>query len=134
VTDPGVGSETALSRWIAELTPLAFVAWLCFRGIGTIIMVPIAEELAFRGYLYRVVIARPFESVDLKAFSMRALIVSSVLFGMMHDRWMAAALAGALYALLMCWRGRLSDAITAHMTTNAVIFAWAVATGQWSLL
>lgn len=133
-TDPGAGSETALSRWIAELTPLAFVVWLCFRGIGTIVMVPVAEELAFRGYLYRVLIARPFEDVDLKAFSMRALIISSALFGLMHDRWLAGALAGALYALLMCRNGRLSDAIAAHMATNGIIFGWAITTGQWSLL
>jgi membrane protease YdiL (CAAX protease family) len=57
-----------------------------------------------------------------------------VLFGLMHDRWLAAALAGALYAMLMCRRGRLSDAIAAHMATNAVIFGWAIAAGQWSLL
>ena len=133
-TDPGAGVSSPLAGWIAQLTPLAFVVWLVFRGIGTIVMVPIAEELAFRGYLYRLLISSRFENVDLKVLSGRALIVSSVLFGLMHDRWLAAALAGALYALLMCRRGRLSDAIAAHMATNAVIFGWAIATGQWSLL
>jgi exosortase E/protease (VPEID-CTERM system) len=133
-TDPGSGSHTALGGWLAQLTPLTFAGWLCLRGIGTVVMVPIAEELAFRGYLYRLLISSRFEDVDLRAFSMRALIISSVLFGFMHDRWLAAAAAGVLYALLMCRKGRLSDAIAAHAATNAVIFAWAVAAGDWSLL
>jgi exosortase E/protease (VPEID-CTERM system) len=133
-TDPGAGNNPPLAGWLAQLTPLAFVAWLVFRGIGTIVMVPIAEELAFRGYVYRLLIPSRFENIDLKTFSTRALIISSVLFGLMHDRWLAAALAGALYALLMCRKGRLSDAVAAHMATNAVIFGWAIAAGQWSLL
>jgi CAAX prenyl protease-like protein len=97
-------------------------------------MVPIAEELAFRGYLYRVIISTRFEEVDFRTFSWVALIVSSVLFGFMHDRWLSAAFAGAVYALLMCRSGQISDAIAAHMVTNAVVFGWAVALHQWSLL
>lgn len=133
-TDPGAGSHTPLEQSLSELSPIAVVLWLAFRGIGTIIMVPIAEELAFRGYLYRVLQAAKFETVDFRAFGLIALIVSSSLFGLMHDRWLAAALAGALYALLMVRSGRISDAVAAHMTTNAIIFAWAVVAGQWSLL
>ncbi|CCB66933.1 putative CAAX prenyl protease-related protein [Hyphomicrobium sp. MC1] len=133
-TDPGAGSHTPLEQSLSEFSPILVALWLAFRGIGTIIMVPIAEELAFRGYLYRVLQAAKFETVDFRAFGLVALVVSSSLFGLMHDRWLAAALAGALYALLMIRRGRIGDAITAHMTTNAVIFAWAVVAGQWSLL
>jgi hypothetical protein len=29
---------------------------------------------------------------------------------------------------------RLSDAVVAHMTSNAIIFAWAIAAAQWTLL
>ncbi|MBS0249910.1 MAG: exosortase E/protease, VPEID-CTERM system [Proteobacteria bacterium] len=133
-TDPGAGSHTPLEHSLSEFSPIALGLWLAFRGVGTIIMVPIAEELAFRGYLYRVLQGAKFETVDFRAFGLVALIVSSSLFGLMHDRWLAAALAGALYALLMVRSGRISDAIAAHMTTNAVIFAWAVVAGQWSLL
>lgn len=133
-TDPGAGSHTPLEQSLSEFSPVALGLWLAFRGVGTIIMVPIAEELAFRGYLYRVLQAAKFEAVDFRAFGLVALIVSSSLFGLMHDRWLAAALAGALYALLMVRSGRISDAIAAHMATNAIIFVWAVAAGQWSLL
>ena len=133
-TDSNSITEAPLGSWLAQLTPVAFVAWLIVRAIGSIFMVPIAEELAFRGYLYRVIISTRFEEVDFRTFSWVALIVSSVLFGFMHDRWLSAAFAGAVYALLMCRSGQISDAIAAHMVTNAVVFGWAVALHQWSLL
>jgi membrane protease YdiL (CAAX protease family) len=52
----------------------------------------------------------------------------------MHQRWIAAFLAGAVYALLMYRSKRLSDAIAAHVASNAAIMVWAVAAQQWSLL
>jgi exosortase E/protease (VPEID-CTERM system) len=133
-TDARAGEVTPLATWATETTPLVLAVWLVFRAVGTIVMVPIAEELAFRGYLYRLMFSVQFEKVDPRSFGIVALIVSSLLFGLMHERWLSGALAGLLYALLMIRSGRLSDAIAAHMTTNAVIFAWAVAAGQWSLL
>ncbi len=133
-TDPGAGTRTALEASLSEFTPIALILWLAFRAIGTIVIVPIAEELAFRGFLYRVLFSSRFETIDFRAFGIVALLLSSALFGLMHDRWLAAFLAGLLYALIMIYRGRLSDAIAAHMTTNAVIFAWAISAGQWSLL
>jgi exosortase E/protease (VPEID-CTERM system) len=133
-TDPGVGAGMPLETSLSELTPIAFVAWLVFRAVGTVVMVPVAEELAFRGYFYRVMFSSRFETVDFRSFGFVALVLSAGLFGLMHDRWLAASLAGLLYGLVMIRSGRISDAIAAHMTTNAVIFAWAVAAGQWSLL
>ena len=53
---------------------------------------------------------------------------------MMHQRWIAAAIAGALYALLVYRSNRLSDAIAAHAASNLIIFIWAVAADQWTLL
>ena len=52
----------------------------------------------------------------------------------MHERWLAACLAGAIYAMLMYRTKRLSDPIVAHMASNAAIAVWAIAAQQWSLL
>jgi membrane protease YdiL (CAAX protease family) len=46
----------------------------------------------------------------------------------------AAALAGAVYAVLLYRTNKLSDPIAAHMASNAVIVFWAIAAQQWSLL
>ena len=63
-----------------------------------------------------------------------AFIGLTVALGLMHERWLAACLAGAIYALLMYRTKRLSDPIAAHMASNAVISVWAIAAQQWSLL
>ncbi|MCG8441348.1 MAG: exosortase E/protease, VPEID-CTERM system, partial [Caulobacterales bacterium] len=134
-TEPrGGGAGAELGAWLESLSAPALLAWLALRFAGTALLVPIAEELAFRGYLHRRLIAREFETAAPGAFSWLALIVTAALFGAFHARWLSAALAGACYTLLLCRRGRLSDAVGAHMVTNAVIFAWAVAAEDWALL
>ena len=133
-TSPSTDAGEALGIWLSQIGPELAIAWLLVRGIGTIALVPIAEELAFRGFLDRRLIGRDFHLIGPTAFSWLALVVSSLLFGALHDRWLAGALAGAIFALVMLRSGRLGDAILAHATANALIFAWALAFRQWSLI
>jgi len=133
-TDPGRGEPSDLGAWLSGLAPAAALFWIAMRVFGTIILVPIAEELAFRGYLHRKLIADRFEGVAEGAFSWKALIISSVLFAFLHDRWLAGGLAGAAFAVALYRSGRITGAILAHMSANAVIAFWAIVFGQWSLL
>jgi exosortase E/protease (VPEID-CTERM system) len=126
------------SGWPAALTqaPVGWSAlWLCFRFGGYILMAPLAEELAFRGYLIRRLTAADFQSVQPGRFSWFSFILSSVLFGAMHGRWwLAAMLSGMLFALALRRGGRLIDAVAAHAATNALIVGYVLTTGHWSLL
>jgi exosortase E/protease (VPEID-CTERM system) len=133
-TDPDKGVEMPLGIWLASLPAWLAVVWLALRAFGSVLLVPVAEELAFRGYLHRVLISARFERVGTGEYRLLAFIGSSLAFGLMHQRWLAAFLAGAVYALLMYRTKRLSDPIAAHISSNAVIMLWAVAAGQWSLL
>jgi exosortase E/protease (VPEID-CTERM system) len=133
-TDPGKSLDTPLGAWIASLPAWLAAIWLGLRALGSIVLVPVAEELAFRGYLSRALISIRFERVGIGEFRWLAFIGSSVAFGVMHQRWVAACLAGAVYALLMYRTKRLSDPIAAHMASNAAIMGWAVAVQQWSLI
>jgi exosortase E/protease (VPEID-CTERM system) len=133
-TDPGRGETSDLGIWLAGVPAGAAIFWIVMRSIGTIILVPIAEELAFRGYLHRKLIADRFEAVKEGAFTWKAFIISSVLFAALHDRWLAGGLAGAAFALALYRSGKVTGAIVAHMSANAIIAFWAIAFGQWSLL
>jgi exosortase E/protease (VPEID-CTERM system) len=133
-TDPGRGIATPLGAWLASLPVWIAAIWLCIRAFGSIALVPVAEELAFRGYLARALVSTRFESVGFGEFRLLAFFGSSLAFGLMHQRWLAAFLAGAVYALLMYRTKRLSDAFVAHAASNAAIMVWAVAARQWSLL
>jgi exosortase E/protease (VPEID-CTERM system) len=134
VTDPDKGAGLPLGAWLATLPLWVAALWLGLRVLGTTVLVPIAEELAFRGYLSRLLISTRFESVPIGEFRPLAFIGSTIAFGMVHQRWLAACLAGAIYALLMYRTKRLSDPIVAHAASNAAIAAWAIAMQQWSLL
>jgi membrane protease YdiL (CAAX protease family) len=51
----------------------------------------------------------------------------------MHgQQWIVGILAGLAYAGLMKWKGRLSDAIVAHATTNLLLAIWVLTSGNWS--
>ena len=117
---------------LAEMPAGLAAAWLIFRALGSVITVPIAEELAFRGYALRRLISSDFDKLSPR-FTWLSFLLSSVLFGALHGRWLAGTVAGMFYAWAMYRRGRVSDAILAHATTNALIAAEVLFFGNWTL-
>jgi exosortase E/protease (VPEID-CTERM system) len=134
VTDPDPAAGAELGNWILALPMWAAALWLAIRAAGTIIFVPIAEEMAFRGFLHRAIASQRIANVTPLVMTIAAFVVTSLLFGAIHQRWLAGMLAGAVYALVMYRTGRMSDPIGAHMASNAVIIAWAISQQQWSLI
>jgi CAAX prenyl protease-like protein len=127
-TDTGPAIPNSL-----EKMPACFAAaWIAFRVFGSVIMVPIAEELAFRGYVLRRLISADFDKVSPR-FTWLSFLLSSLLFGALHGRWLAGTVAGMFYAWAMYRRGKVGDAILAHATTNALIAADVLILGNWKL-
>lgn len=112
----------------------ARIAWIIFRVLGAVITVPMAEEIAFRGFLMRRIASSDFESVSWRSFAWLPLLISSAAFGLLHgERWLAGMIAGVVYALAMIRRGRIGEAVAAHAVTNALVAAWVMVTGNWQL-
>jgi CAAX prenyl protease-like protein len=108
-------------------------AWIVFRIIGYVVVVPLAEELAFRGFLARRIMRADFHNVPIGTFSWLSFLLSSLLFGIFHGKlWLAGTGAGMLFALALYRRRSLGDAIQSHATTNAMLAVYAVVTGNWS--
>ena len=103
------------------------------RILGSALIVPIAEELAFRGFLARRLIAAEFEEVPFGTFTWFSFLLSSLLFGAMHQSVLAGTAAGAVYAVATYQRGRLSDAVAAHSTTNLLIAVQVLFGNAWRL-
>jgi exosortase E/protease (VPEID-CTERM system) len=118
----------ALDTALASLPLGLWVGWVIVRLIGTIALVPVAEELMFRGYL--------LERFSRNGGVIRAigLLLSTGLFAVMHQRWALAGCAGLIYGLLYLRSYRVTDAIVAHSASNAIIGLYALATAQWSLI
>lgn len=107
--------------------------WLPFRMIGAVFVVPLAEELAFRGYLLRRLQNLHFESVPVGRLTPLSLVLSSLAFGALHQEWMAGTLAGVAYGLATRGRGGLTDAVVAHGLTNLCISLQVLIQGDWWL-
>jgi CAAX prenyl protease-like protein len=115
-----------------EAIPAGFAAtWLIFRVLGSVLTVPIAEELAFRGYLLRRLISPDFDTLAPR-FTWLSFLLSSFLFGALHGRWLAGTVAGMLYAWATYRRGKVGDAIIVHATTNVLIAADVLMLKHWN--
>ncbi len=108
--------------------------WLLFRLLGAVLVAPLVEELLFRGYLLATLSRETPSFEKTPGFSFPAIIVSSLVFGVMHEYWIAATIAGGVYAAVRIWKRSLGDAIYAHAITNGLLFVYVLKTGQWSLL
>lgn len=119
-------AEAVLMAGLATLGGTALAFWVVARLLGTMLLVPVVEELFFRGYL----LAR----LDLGGIAGRvvAIAVSSALFAALHGRLIEAFVAGVIFALVMLRRNKLGDAIVAHVVANSVIAIWALLVGDLS--
>lgn len=97
----------------ASLAPLLFL-------VG-VVLAPLTEEIAFRGFLYPVLRRR---------FSVAAsILLSSALFALLHrqqDSWLAIAGLGALLAWSYERTGNLSVPVFIHAIHNALFLAVAL--------
>ncbi len=95
--------------------------------------VPLAEELAYRGFLMRRLQSREFDSLAYNRVGWIALAASSVLFGAAHGAlWLPGSIAGFAYGWIVKRHGRLGEAVAAHMTTNLLVAAFALGSGDWA--
>jgi exosortase E/protease (VPEID-CTERM system) len=110
------------------------LAWIAVRSLGAILTVPIAEELAFRGYLMRRLTHQDFEVVAFRNVRWPALTLSALAFGLLHGSlWWPALLAGLAYGWLVKGTGKIGEAVAAHSVTNAWLAIYVLAFDQWQL-
>jgi exosortase E/protease (VPEID-CTERM system) len=128
----GAGANAAVPTPLRDSSTLLRTCWIAVRAFSAVIVVPVAEELAFRGFLIRRVLSPGFNRLPGTAFSWSGILISSAVFGALHGaRWPAGVLAGIVYGLVFVRRGRLGDAIVAHATTNALLAAAVLVFGAW---
>ena len=119
--------ETLFSAplWIAA-------PWLVIRILGSILIVPLAEELAFRGFAMGAA-TKVFGARLRGAWpSVAALLVTSVAYGAVHSQLVAASLVGLIYGGVRLWTGRIWDAIVAHAVSNTLLALYVLLFSVWS--
>ena len=127
-------AASPLGTALGGLSPAARWVWIGFRVAAATITVPLAEELAFRGYLARRVMSRQFDAVPFTGLTAVSIAISSLAFGLMHGQhWGVGTVAGLAFALVLRHRGRMGDAVAAHAVSNLLLAAWVLARGDWGL-
>lgn len=106
--------------------------WLGFRLVGSILIVPVIEELAFRGYLQRRLISADFTKARYD-WHWPAALISAAAFALLHSNWIAGLLAGLAFSFAASRRGKLSDAVLAHATANLLVGVAVLGAGRWDL-
>ena len=101
------------------------------RLAGSALVVPLMEELFWRSLVMRWLEDADFLAVDPARIGWRAVLLSSIAFGLEHSQWAAGMLAGLVYGWLYVRSGNLWVAIAAHAVTNAGLGIWVLATGAW---
>jgi CAAX prenyl protease-like protein len=110
------------------------IDWLlvAIRIAGAALVVPLMEELFWRSFLMRWIVAPNFDSVEPSQLGLKSFIITVLLFGFEHNLWLAGIVAGAAYSLLYMRHRSLWSPILAHAVTNGLLGLWVVRTGNWS--
>lgn len=110
------------------------IDWLlvAIRIAGAALVVPVMEELFWRSFLMRWIVAADFESVEPSQLGLKSFLITVLLFGFEHNLWLAGIVAGAAYSFLYMRHRGLWSPILAHAVTNGLLGIWVVRTGNWS--
>lgn len=113
--------DPVYERFLGDHGSLEVALFLIARVVGSVVLVPIAEELAFRGFLARWPTSANFEAVRPAAIGVQGVLLSSVVFGVLHSDMLAGVVAGLSYCLLYRKTENIIDPIVAHAVSNGLI-------------
>ena len=105
---------------------------LAFRVLRAAVVVPIVEELFWRGWLMRWLIETDFCRVRFGSYTPLSFWITALMFASEHGPyWDVGLIAGVLYNWWAIRTKSLADCILAHAVTNAALCAWVIVAGRW---
>lgn len=134
------GEWTSWTRMSAEpFEPTEFftsttVMWsfILFRWAGATLLVPVMEELFWRDFVWRTIIApNDFKLAQVGEFDWKAFLIVPAIFAMVHVQWLTAIVWGLLIAWLLVRTKSLGACIIAHAVTNFLLGAYVLITREW---
>ena len=108
-------------------------AGIAVRLAGSCLLIPVIEELAFRGFLLRWLASPEPGRAPPRTWTWQAVALSSLAFGAIHAHFVLGTVAGVAFAVSSLRRGRLADAVLAHAVANGVIAGAVLLGGRWDL-
>lgn len=121
--DPTVFSDTPLLYWLTVVA----------RFARLVIVVPLVEEIFWRGFLMRYLIREDFTKLPVGTYNPLSFFGVAGLFMLAHSRpdWPAAFLTGLIYNGLLVRTKSLAACVAAHAITNLGLGIYIMSTRQW---
>jgi exosortase E/protease (VPEID-CTERM system) len=119
---------------LAAMSASSRALWIAGRIATAVLVLPFAEELAYRGYLLRRLVAADFESVSFAAVGWMPLLVTALACGLLDGAlWPAGIAAGIVFGMLLIRTRRMGEAVAAHVMANTLLSASVLFWHQWQL-
>lgn len=113
----------------ADKTSLLF---LTFRILVSVVIVPVVEELFWRGWMMRWMIKKDFRSIPVGTWNLEAFVVVALLFASEHGSyWDVGLLTGMIYNWWAVRTRNLTDCVVAHAVTNLCLAIYVIGWNQW---
>jgi hypothetical protein len=123
--DPNVFVAGSMSWW----------STVVMRFVRMVLIVPLVEELMWRGFLMRFLQAgdKPFTRVPFGTHTWRAFWIVTLAVTLIHQRadWLAAFVWGSLMYALAVRTKSLGACITMHAAGNLLLGLYVMRTGLW---
>jgi CAAX prenyl protease-like protein len=112
---------------------LSVWGFVAVRLVGLALVVPVAEELFWRGFLARWLLGPDWQTRPVGQFTPVSFAIVTLLFTLAHPEWVAAAVYCALLNGLAYWTRDLWNCVVAHAVSNLVLGGYILTTGDWKL-
>jgi len=119
-----------------QLYPAVYAWWLFgIRLMGIAVVVPIMEELFWRGFLMRWLIKEDFTSVPLGAYQPLSFWIATACFAAEHGpEWPLGVVVGVLYGVWFVRTKSLGNIMLAHGVTNLLLALYCLIANDWHFL
>jgi uncharacterized protein len=110
-------------------------AFEAVRLFGAVLVVPFMEELFWRDFCWRSIIApNDFKLAAVGEWDWKAFVIVPLIFAVVHGNWWLTAIGwGFMIGGLLAYTKSLGACIIAHATTNLLLGVYVLYSKQWSL-
>lgn len=116
-----------------ELGMVPGILSIAFRMFGAVVVVPVVEELFWRGFLMRTIIKPEFEEVPLGTFQPLSFYVTTVAFALVHVEFGSATLFGLIAGWWFCRTKSIRAVMILHAAANLGLAVYVLLTRNWFL-
>lgn len=127
------GTRAAYNPFAANGSAFLRAAFLIIRLMSLAIVVPIMEEIFWRGFLARYLISDDFKSVPPGVFTRFSFIAVTLAFASVHTELLAAIAWGALVNDVYRRTANLWACVMMHAVTNGLLGGYILLTANWQL-